>query len=50
MFIRTPYETLLCLLRTDLPDYLRARIQGELRSRDRALYNQYVAIDGGEYK
>jgi hypothetical protein len=50
MFIHTPYEKLLCLLRVDLPPYLRARIEAELRSRNRALYNQYVQINGGEFK
>jgi hypothetical protein len=50
MFIRTPYETLLALLRTDLPHYLRERITGELRSRDRAMHNQWVQVCGGEFK
>lgn len=50
MFVRTSYETLLCLLRVDLPPYLRARIEGELHSRDRAMYNQYVMINGGEFR
>lgn len=50
MFLRTPYETLLALLRVDLPAYLRARIEGELKSRNRAMYNQYVEINGGDFK
>lgn len=50
MFNRTPYETLLALLRVNLPPYLRARIQGELRSRDRAMHNQWVEVCGGEFK
>jgi hypothetical protein len=44
------YETLLCLLRTDLPVPIRERLQAELRSRDRAMYNQWVQINGGEFK
>ena len=50
MFIRTRYETLLALLRTPMPAYLRQRIQGELRSRDRAMHNQWIEINGGEFK
>lgn len=50
MFIRTTYETLLALLRVDLTPRLRTRIEGELRSRNRAMYNQYVEINGGEFK
>lgn len=50
MFIRTPYETLLCLLRQDLKPYLRMRIEKELHSRNRAMYNQYVEINGGEFR
>lgn len=50
MFTRTRYETLLALLRVDMPAYLRARITGELRSRDRAMHNQWVEICGGEFK
>ncbi len=50
MFTRTPYETLLALLRTDMPLYLRTRIRGELRSRDRAMHNQWVEVCGGEFR
>lgn len=50
VFIRTTYETLLALLRVDLTPRLRTRIEGELRSRNRAMYNQYVEINGGEFK
>lgn len=50
MFTRTSYETLLALLRTSLPEYLRTRITGELRSRDRAMHNQWVQVCGGEFK
>lgn len=50
MFIRTPYETLVALLRVKMPVYLRARIQGELRSRNRAMHNQHVEINGGRFK
>lgn len=50
MFMRTPYETLLKLLRVKMPPYLRTRIQGELRSRDRAMHNQSVEVNGGEFK
>lgn len=49
-FTITPYETLLCMLRTDLPAQVKERLQAELRSRDRAMYNQWVQINGGEFK
>lgn len=50
MFARTPYETLLALLRQDISKRLRYRLVTELRSRNRAMYNQYVEINGGEFK
>lgn len=46
----TSYETLLCLLRTDVTGEVRERLSAELRSRDRAMHNQWVAINGGEFK
>lgn len=50
MFLRTPYETLLCLLRQDITKRLRVRLESELRSRDRAMHNQYVEINGGSFR
>lgn len=50
MFRDTSYETLAGLLRVRMPAYLRARIQGELRSRDRAMHNQAVVMHGGEFR
>lgn len=49
-FTLTPYEILLSLLRTDISGELRERLQSELRSRDRAMHNQWVQINGGEFK
>lgn len=46
-----PYETLLAMLRSlDLDVDTRHRIHCELRSRDRALHNQWLEICGGEFK
>ena len=51
MFANTTYETLIASLRkADLNPELRARITAELRSRDRAAHNQWVAANGGEFK
>jgi len=41
---------ILSLLRTDIGADLRERLQAELRSRDRAEYNLWVSIFGGEFK
>jgi len=49
-FVRTSYETLLALLRTDLPAETRERLTAELKSRDRAEYNLWVREFGGEFK
>jgi hypothetical protein len=49
-FTVTSYEMILSLLRTDIPADIRDRLQCELRSRDRAMYNQWAAINGGEFK
>jgi hypothetical protein len=49
-FTVTSYEMILSLLRTDLPAQLRERLKSELHSRDRASHNQWVAINGGEFK
>jgi len=48
--LRAPYEVIIDLLRTDLPAHLRERLQAELKSRDRAEYNLWVATFGGEFK
>lgn len=45
-----PYEMLLAWLRLPLPKEMRERLQGELRSRDRAMHNQWVEVCGGEFK
>lgn len=50
MFRRTAYETLLLLLRRDLTPEQRERVEGELRSRQRAMHNQHVEVNGGEFK
>lgn len=44
------YETLLAALRLPLPADWRERVQSEVRSRDRAMYNQWVQVCGGEFK
>lgn len=45
-----PYEVLLAMLRTNIDTEIRTRIQSELRSRDRAAYNQWVEVCGGQFK
>jgi hypothetical protein len=47
---RAPYEVIIDLLRTDLPADMRDRLQAELKSRDRAEYNLWVATFGGEFR
>jgi hypothetical protein len=50
-FRDTSYEGLLALLRsTVLVDEQRERVLGELRTRDRAMHNQWVQVCGGEFK
>lgn len=51
MFANTTYETLIASLRkADLDAELRERIAAELRSRDRAAHNQWIAANGGEFR
>ena len=51
MFANTSYESLIAALRkVDLTAELRERIAAELRSRDRAAHNQWVAANGGEFR
>jgi len=49
-YVHAAYETILALLRTDLPAETRERLSAELKSRDRAEYNLYVQVCGGEFK
>ncbi len=46
----TSYETILALLRTDLDAQTRERLAAELKSRDRAMYNQWVEVCGGQFR
>jgi len=49
-FALTSYEMILSLLRTDISVGIRERLVAELKSRDRAMHNQWVAVCGGEFK
>lgn len=49
-FTRTAYETLLAALRTDVQPTVRERLVAELKCRDRAMFNQFVEVCGGEFK
>jgi hypothetical protein len=49
-FVRTSYETILAMLRTDITAEQRERLAAELKSRDRAMHNQWVQVCGGEFK
>lgn len=45
-----PYEVLLALLREDIAPALREHLEAELKSRDRALHNQYLALTQDPFK
>lgn len=45
-----PYEVLLALLREDIAPALREHLEAELKSRDRALHNQYLALTQNPFK
>lgn len=49
-FARVSYEGLLAMLRTQLVPNIREYVVAELRSRDRALANQWAEVCGGEFK
>lgn len=50
-FGSTSYEGLLAMLRdATLTVEQRERVLGELKSRDRAMHNQWVQVCGGEFK
>jgi hypothetical protein len=49
-FTITSYEMLLSLLRMAVAPHIRERLKAELRSRDRAMYNQWAQVNGGEFK
>lgn len=49
-FSHASYESLLALLRRPLLVDVRARVQAELRSRDRAYNNQWVQQNGGQLR
>jgi len=49
-FTHISYEMLLRILRVESRSVVRERITAELRSRDRAMHNQWVQACGGEYR